>query len=133
MVVMIADKVQSPRVSALLNKRLDELEMTRSDFIRKFQKEHEDVGSRNHLFKILNGQSIAGERGMLPLIVKSLKLDLDEVIQAVRSDKITAKDWASAIPKANKVTQEVALVMESLSKRDQDEILMFAKMKAGRR
>src|ERR1035438_8172138 len=130
---MSEEKVQSPRVAAILNKRLAELDMTRSDFIRKFQKEHEDAGSRNHLFKILNGQSIVGERGLLPLIVKSMGLDYDEMLKAVRTDKIQAKDWASAVPKANKVMQEVVTVMESLSKRDQEEVLMFAKMKAARR
>lgn len=106
--------------------------MTRSDFIRKFHHDHGDEGSRNHLFKILNGQVIVGERGLLPLIVKSLGLDLDEVIKLVRADKITAKDWAHAIPKANKVMQDVVTVMEGLSKRDQEEVLMFAKMKAAR-
>ena len=128
---MSEEKIQSPRVAAILNKRLAELDMTRSDFIRKFQKEHEDAGSRNHLFKILNGQSIVGERGLLPLIVKSMGLDYDEMLKAVRTDKIQAKDWASAVPKANKVMQEVVTVMESLSKRDQEDVLRYAKMRAG--
>jgi hypothetical protein len=128
---MSEEKIQSPRVAAILNKRLAELDMTRSDFIRKFQKEHEDAGSRNHLFKILNGQSIVGERGLLPLIVKSMGLDHDELLKAVRTDKIQAKDWASAVPKANKVMQEVVTVMESLSKRDQEDVLRYAKMRAG--
>jgi hypothetical protein len=125
-------KVLSPRVASILNRSLDERGMTRSDFIRKFQKEHEDIGSRNHLFKILNGQVIVGERGLLPLIVKSLGLDLDEVIQAVRADKIQAKNWAQAIPRANKTVQEVATLMDTMSKRDQEEILMYARMRAGK-
>jgi hypothetical protein len=125
-------EIQSPRVFAILNKRLDELGMTRSDFIRKLHNEYGDMGSRNHLFKILNGTSIVGERGLLPVIVKSLGLDFDEVLKAVRTDKIQAKDWAAAVPRANKVQTEVITLMDSLSKRDQDEILQFAKMKAGR-
>jgi hypothetical protein len=129
---MSEQKVMSPRVSALFSKRLTELGMTRSDFIRKFHKDHGGEGARNHLFKILNGTSIVGERGLLPMIVKSLGLDLDEVIKLVRADKITAKNWASAVPKASKLQLEVVTVMESLSKRDQEEILMFAKMKAAR-
>jgi hypothetical protein len=128
-----APEVKSPRVSALLNKRLNELNLTRSDFIRKLQREYgANAGTKNHLFKILNGQSIVGERGLLPLITKSLGLDLDEVTKLVRTDKIDSKDWASALPKANKIVQEVATVMETLSKRDQEEILMFVKMKASR-
>lgn len=125
-------KVQSPRVSAILNKRLADLNITRSDFIRKFHREHNDAGSRNHLFKILNGQAVVGEKGLMPLIVKSLGLDMDEVLKAVRMDKIQAKEWASAIPKANKVQQEVVTVMDTLSRRDQEEILRFARMKAER-
>lgn len=129
---MQTQTMQSPRVATLLNKRLDELGMTRSDFIRKFHKDHgEDVGAKNHLYKILNGQTIAGERGMFPLIVKSMGLDLPTVLELLRADKINAKGWARSIPKANKITQEVATAMESLSKRDQEEILMFVKMKAG--
>ena len=130
---MPEQKIQSPRVFAILSKRLSELEMTRSDFIRKFHKDHDGIGAKNHLFKILNGNVIVGERGLLPLIVKSMGLDLEDMLKAVRTDKIQAKDWASAVPKANKTMQEVVTVMESLSKRDQEEILMFAKMKAGRR
>jgi hypothetical protein len=124
--------IQSPRVSALLNKRLSELNITRSDFIRKFHRENKDAGSRNHLFKILNGQAIVGERGLLPLIVRSLDLNFDEVLKAVRTDKIQSKDWASAVPKANKVQTDVITIMDSLSKRDQEEILRFAQMKAER-
>lgn len=126
-------KIESPRVAALLVKRLNELQMSKSDFIRAFHLKYgDDRGARNHFFKILNGTATVGEGGLLPDICKLLGLNLDEVIKAVRTDKITKKDWASAIPKANKTVLEVATVMESLSRRDQEEILMFAKMKAGR-
>jgi hypothetical protein len=124
-------KIQSPRVYAYLNRRLSELNMTRSDFIRLFHKQHGDAGSRNHLFKILNGQSIAGERGLLPLIVKTLDLDEEEAVRLVRTDKITAKDWASSVPKASKMAQEMVMVMDTLSKKDQADLLQFARMKAG--
>lgn len=126
------NKVVSPRVAAILTKRLDEMKMSRSDFIRKFHRDHGDEGSRNHLFKILNGQAIIGERGLLPLICKSMGLSLDELIKAVRSDKIQAKNWAASLPKANKLIQEVATLMETMNKRDQEEMLKFAYMKAGR-
>jgi hypothetical protein len=126
-----SNKIVSPRVTALLNKRLVELEMTRNEFIRKFHRDHgEDAGARNHLFKILNGTTIVGERVMLPLIVKSLDLNIEEARQLVKTDKITSKGWASALPKASKIVQEVATVMESLSKRDQWDVLKYAKMKA---
>lgn len=104
--------------------------MTRSDFIRKFHAQHGDAGSRNHLFKIMNGQAIAGEVGLLPMIIKTLGLDLAEAIRLVRADKIQAKDWAHALPKANRTVQEAATLMETLSKRDQEEVLKFIKMKA---
>lgn len=126
-------KVLSPRVAAILSKRLAELGKSRSEFIRQFHEEHEEAGARNHLFKILNGSVIAGERGLLPLICESMGLDLDEVIKAVRADKIEAKNWASAVPKANKTVQEIVTLMETMSKRDQEEMLLFARMKAGRR
>ena len=126
------EKLPSPRVAAILLKRLHELQMTRSDFIRKFQAEHEDTGSRNHLFKILKGEAIAGERGLLPLIVKSLGLDLKEVIRAVRTDKIQAKNWAQAVPKASKLALEVVTLMETMSKRDQEEVVRYAKMRAAK-
>lgn len=124
-------KVLSPRVSTLLNRRLQELGITRSDFIRKFNKDHGEIGSRNHLFKVLNGQAIVGEHGLLPYICKSLGLDYDEVVKLVRRDKITAKEWETSLPKASKIAQEVATVLESLKPRDQEEVLKFAKMKAG--
>lgn len=129
---MIDSKIQSPRVCSVFNKRLNELNLTRSDFIRKFQHDHPESGSRNHLFKILNGQVIVGERGLLPMISKSLGMDYDELVQLVRADKIQAKDWASAVPKANKIQQEVVTIMDTLSKRDQEDILLFARAKANR-
>jgi hypothetical protein len=104
--------------------------MTRSDFIRKFHSQHGDAGSRNHLFKVMNGQAIVGEAGLLPMICKTLGLDMDHAIQLVRADKIQAKDWGQALPRANKTIQELATLMETLSKRDQEELLKFAKMKA---
>lgn len=128
---MPEQKIQSPRVFAILSKRLSELEMTRSDFIRKFHEDHDGIGAKNHLFKILNGNVIVGERGLLPLIVQSMGLDLEEMLKAVRTDKIQAKNWASAVPKANKTMQEVVTVMESLSKKDQEEVLRYAQMRAG--
>jgi hypothetical protein len=123
-------KVLSPRLTAYLGSRLAELNMTRSDFIRKFHEDHGNAGSRNHLFKILNGQVIIGERGLLPLVIESLRLDLNHALQLLRTDKIEAKNWAYALPKANKVVQELATVMEFLSGRDQEEILKIAKVKA---
>jgi hypothetical protein len=129
---MTTPKIQSPRVSAVFSKRLMELNLTRSDFIRKFQKEHQKSGSRNHLFKILNGQVIAGERRLLPMIAKTMGLDYDNLVQMVRADKIQSKNWASAVPKANKTQQEVLTIMETLSKRDQEDILLFARAKANR-
>jgi hypothetical protein len=124
------DKMRSPRVTVYLNNRLKELDMTRSDFIRKFHRDHGDSGSRNHLFKILNGQAIVGEVGLLPKIIKTLGLDLNHAIQLVRADKIQSKDWGHALPKASKSIQEAATLMETLSKRDQEEVLRFIKMKA---
>ena len=124
------DKVLSPRFAAMLNKRLTELGITRSDFIRKLHKEYgKAAGSRNHLFRLLNGGSIVGERGLLPMIVKSLDLDIDEALKLVRTDKIAYKEWAYALPKANKTVQDLATVMESLSKRDQEDVLRYAKMR----
>jgi hypothetical protein len=131
---MSAQPKQSPRVATMLNKRLDELGLTRSDFIRKFHRDYgEGTGARNHLFKILNGQVVAGERGLFPLIIKSMGLDLPTMIQLLRADKIESKGWARSIPKANKIVQETATAMESLSKRDQEEVLRFVQMKAERR
>lgn len=126
------NKVISPRTATLLNKRLNEVGMTRSDFIRAFQARYGEIGSRNHLFKILNGGAIIGERGLLPQVCELLELDYDTVVRAVRADKIEAKDWAQAVPRANKVQQEVVTLMDSLSKRDQEEILMYARMRAGK-
>jgi hypothetical protein len=134
---MCAEKLQSPRVAAILNKRLAELEMTRSDFIRKLQTEFEvkhkmKPPARNHLFKILNGSSIAGEKGLLPFIVKSLKLDFDEVQKQLVEDKMESKFGFSRLPKASPLVQLIAAVVETLNKKDQEEILQIAKMKAGR-
>ncbi len=127
-------QILSPRVAVIFNKRLDELGMTRSDFIRKFHSAYgEDTGSRNHLFKILNGGAIIGEQGLLPLVCKLLDMDFDEVLKSVRADKIQAKDWAQAIPKANKTQTEVVTLMDTLSKRDQEDVLMYVKMRAGKR
>ena len=133
---MRAERPQSPRVAAILNKRLAEMDMTRSDFIRKiqleFEKRKERPPARNHLFKILNGSTIAGEKGLLPFIVKSLKLDFDEVQKQLVEDKMESKFGFTRLPKASPIVQQVAAIMESLSKHDQDEILQIAKMKAGR-
>lgn len=125
-------KVLSPRVAAIFNRRLNELDMTRSDFIRKFWSEYGDRGSRNHLFKILNGGAIIGEQGLLPLVCECLDLDYDEVLQAVRADKIQAKDWAQSVPKANKVQQEVVTLMDTMSKRDQEDVLLYVRMRSGK-
>jgi hypothetical protein len=132
----MAERPQSPRVAALLNKRLAELDMTRSDFIRKLQTEFEvkhkmKPPARNHLFKILNGSSIAGEKGLLPFIVKSLKLEFEEVKRLLDEDKMEAKFGFTRLPKASPLVQQVAAVMESLGKKDQEELLQIAKMKAG--
>lgn len=132
----MGERPQSPRVAALLNKRLAELNMTRSDFIRKLQTEFEvkhkmKPPARNHLFKILNGSSIAGEKGLLPFIVKSLKLEFEDVQKLLVEDKMEAKFGFTRLPKASPVVQQMAAVMESLSKKDQEELLMIAKMKAG--
>jgi hypothetical protein len=130
------ERPQSPRVAAFLNKRLAEMDMTRSDFIRKIQTEFEvkhkmKPPARNHLFKILNGSSIAGEKGLLPYIVKSLKLEFDEVQKLLVEDKMEAKFGFTRLPKASPIVQQIAAVVETLSKHDQEEILQIAKMKAG--
>lgn len=125
-------KVVSPRVATMLNKRLEELSMTRSDFIRAFHARYGDIGSRNHLFKILNGGAIIGEQGLLPSVCELLEMDYGTVVKAVRADKIEAKDWAQAVPKANKVQQEVVTLMDALSKKDQADILMYVRMRAGK-
>jgi hypothetical protein len=133
MINKTGNKVISPRVATILNKRLDELNMTRSDFIRAFHKKNGELGSRNHLFKILNGGAVIGEQGLLPAVCKLLELDFDEVLKALRSDKIEAKDWAQAIPKANKTQTEVVTLMDTLSKRDQEDVLLYVRMRAGKR
>jgi hypothetical protein len=132
MINKAGNKVISPRVATILNKRLDELSMTRSDFIRAFHKKNGELGSRNHLFKILNGGAVIGEQGLLPAVCKLLELDFDEVLKSLRADKIEAKDWAQSVPKANKVQQEVVTLMDTLSKKDQEEILMYARMRSGK-
>lgn len=126
----MADQIKSPRVAQLLNSKLRALNMTRTDFIRKFHKTYGDTGSRNHLYKILNGSAVVGERGMLPMITDLLDIDLNEAVRAVRADKMTAKGWSQSIPKASKAAQEVAIIMERLGQRDQAELLQLAKMKA---
>jgi hypothetical protein len=132
MINKTGNKVISPRVATILNKRLDELNMTRSDFIRAFHKKNGELGSRNHLFKILNGGAVIGEQGLLPAVCKLLELDFDEVLKALRGDKIEAKDWSQSVPKANKVQQEVVTLMDTMSKKEQEEILMYARMRSGK-
>lgn len=131
----MTERVQSPRVAAALNKRLGEMGITRSDFIRKmqleFEKRKERPPARNHLFKILNGSSVAGVKGLLPHIVKSLKLDFEEIKRLLNEDIMEAKFGVTRLPKASPIVQQVAAVMESLSKHDQEEILQITKMKAG--
>lgn len=128
----MAGTQKNQRVVALFNNRLRELKMTRTDLIRKFHATYGDIGSRNHLYKVLNGTSTVGEHGMLPMICKLLGIELDEAVKAVHADKITDKGWASALPKANKNVQEIAIIMETLSHRDQAELLQLARVKAGR-
>jgi hypothetical protein len=124
-----ATRIVSPRFMALLNRKLTELDMTKSGFIRKFHADHGDgLGARPYLFKVLGGQTIIGENYLLPPIVKTLKLDKDEALKCLRADKIGKKGWAP--PKYSKIVQEVADLMEPLSKRDKEEILQIAKMKA---
>jgi hypothetical protein len=124
-----ATRIVSPRFMALLNRRLTELDMTKSDFIRKFHADHGDkLGARPYLFKVLGGQTIVGENYLLPPIVETLKLDKDEALKCLRADKMGKNEWVP--PKYSTIVQEVANLMEPLSKRDKEEILQIAKMKA---
>jgi hypothetical protein len=128
-------KVLGRRTATLLNRRLADKKISRSDLIRLLQTDFEARGesapSRNHLFKILNGQAVLGERGLTPYIARALGIEMEDIIPLIRADKIEAKGWASAVPKANAVVREIATIMESLNPKDQEEILKFAKMKAG--
>ena len=124
--------VLSPRVATILTKRLGDLKMTRSDFIRAFHTRYGDIGSRNHIFKILNGGAVIGEQGLLPMVCELLELNYDDVLKAVRADKIEAKDWAQAVPQANKVQQEVVTLMDTLSKKDQEDVLLYVRMRSGK-
>lgn len=126
------EEIKSPRVFRALNQRLNELNMTRSDFIRKFHKDHgDDSVAKNHMFKVLNGGVIIGEKTLVEPIAETLNIDKRDLLQLVRADKIDNKEWASAIPKASPLTQEVAVIMEGMSTKMRGEILQYTKMKAG--
>jgi hypothetical protein len=126
-------EVRSLRVSQAINKRLNERNLSRAAFIRLFQKQYPNIGARNHLYKIMNGQVFAGEDGTLPRMCKLLDLDLDEITKLLHKDKIDDKQWAHAIPRADKMTLELATIMEGLKPGDREELLNIAKMKAGMR
>lgn len=128
----MADDIKSPRVYLLLNKRIRELGFeSRADFIRKFNNDHGmKAEGINHMYKVLAGKSIVGERLLLPMLAQSLDLDIEELTELVRLDKFNSKYGMSSMPKASKVVQELAIVMDSLDKRDQEEVLRFAQMKA---
>jgi hypothetical protein len=119
----------SPRVFAMINNELTKRGETWSDFIRRFHKEHNGVGAKNHMYKILGGGAFVGELGLLPLIVKSLNLDYDAMLQAVRDDKMEHKGWKKS--KVNKTVQEISGLLERLSAADQKETLRFVKLKSG--
>lgn len=134
--VATREVVKATRVSHLLMARLRELGISRSDFISKFQLEMDRKKQRppakNHLFKIFNGKAFAGENQLLPMICNSLGLDFNVVHEAWKKDKIDDKEWSSANVRSNKTIQEISAISETLSKRDQEEVLMFVKMKANR-
>jgi hypothetical protein len=126
-------KVVSPRFSQALNNKLKELKFSRSDFIRKFHRDHgEEYGARNHLFKIMNGKVFVGmeQNELLPMICETLGLDYEKMKQLVISDRIEHKDWGSAMPKASKTMQELATVMDTLTSRDQADVLAYARLRA---
>jgi hypothetical protein len=88
-------KVISPRLSQALIGKLKEMRFTRSDFIRKFHRDHgEEYGARNHLFKILKGQVFVGmeKDELLPMICKTLGLDYEKMKQLVIADRIDHKE-----------------------------------------
>jgi hypothetical protein len=117
----LGNNVVSPRVATILNEALGKTGESWAEFIRRFWREHNNVGAKNHIYKILNGSTIVGELGLLPLICKSLNLDFATVVQAVRDDKMENKGWAK--PKFSKAVNEIAARTSLLSKSDQDEIL----------
>lgn len=127
----MAMEIVSPRVTTMLNTRLRELGETWADFIRRFHAEHGEIGAKNHLYKILNGTIIVGERGLLPLICKSLNLNYDEVVKAVRRDKIDFKNWDASPHTTNPTIKEITTILEAMPKKDQHDILAYVKMKAG--
>lgn len=125
-------EVKAKGTAALLNRRLEDLKLTKSDFIRKIslecEKRKETPPARNHMFRILNGQVFAGQDGLLLKIAKSLGIDKAEILEAVQKDKIIYKGWGTSVPKASPITQETANLMDGMTKSQQTQILNFAKM-----
>ena len=121
--------IVSPRMMALFNRRLGELNITKTEFIEKFHKEHGDqVGNRTHMFKILAGGTTVGEYTLLPMMAKTMKLDMEEAKAALHADIINRKKLLP--PRYSKTVQKVAELMEHLDKKDQEEILNITKMKS---
>jgi hypothetical protein len=114
-------KVKSPRVLTMLEAALKESGENRAGFIRRFQKEHE-VGSKPHLFKILNGSEIAGEAGLLPKIALSLHLAWQPLKMAQRADKAAYFAREKGLS-ANLTAGDIASLAEGLSPDDHRELI----------
>lgn len=130
------EKVISPRVQQALNAQLKDMKFTRSDFIRKFHRDHgEEFGARNHLFKILNGKVFVGmeKDELLPMICKTLGLNYEKTKQLVIADRIDHKEWGHAVPRQGKIMHELSVVMEGLTPRDQADVLAYARLRASLR
>lgn len=118
-------------MAALFNKRLAELKMNRIDFIRKFHADWgEDVGAENHLYKILAGGANPSEDDLLPKMAKSMRLNLNDALKALRADKTEDKGWADVMPESNATIKQVVRLMDSLSDKDQEEVLQIVRIKA---
>jgi len=124
---MLTTPVISPRASAIFALALERNKETMSEFIRRFHKEHNGVGARNHLFKVLGGTAICGEIALLPLICKSLGIDYEATKMAVRADKAEHKGLFK--PTHNKVIMEIAAKLEVLSPEVQWEVLGYVNAK----
>lgn len=124
--------IKSPKLVRLFDKRLRELEMSKTDFIRKITKESLqqklEPPSPKWVYRILNGTVIIGEDHLLPRFCKSLGIPLPDAIAALRDDKIHARGWVA--PKSSKTVQEAMILMDTLSKRNQEGVLRYIEMRA---
>lgn len=125
--------IKFKRVSTRLMSRLTELGYKEKvDFIRQFQKEHK-LGSRNNIYKILDGVVAPGKNNMLPKMCKTLKLDINEIEDLVNKDRMDIKGWSVLAKTSTPTLRNIAAGAEGLSERDQKDVLTFIRMKAGQR